>query len=177
MLLYQTIFHLDKCKSVAYSVIMNRKITHDCHEELRVVELKATPARLAVLKFLESSNSPVDVSAINMYLSNKKIPADPATVFRIINKFTDKGLTRPIQLHEGKFRYELANGTDHHHLICESCGSIEDMSDCNVDTLEKEIRNKKDFIVKNHSLEFFGVCHACSLLEDSDWRAGKSCQY
>lgn len=135
--------------------------THDCKKELRDVDLKATPARLEILKLLEISKKPVDVASIIYYLSSKKIGTDPATVFRIINMFTNRGIARQIQFNEGKFRYELANKADHHHLICQKCGSIQDISDCSIDILEKEIAGKKGFKVSYHSLEFFGVCHLC----------------
>lgn len=134
---------------------------HDWKTELREVALKATPARLAVLSILERVEKPLDVAAIADYLRQEQIKADQATIFRIINTFTDKGLIRQLQLHEGKFRYELTSKKDHHHLICEHCGSIEDISDCSIPELEGEIEKKKQFTVKRHSLEFFGICKNC----------------
>lgn len=135
--------------------------THNCKSELREALLKVTPTRLAVLNLLEKANKPVDVAYIIDYLKQEKIKADPATVFRIVSLFTKRRLTRQIHLNEGKFRYEPFAKEDHHHLICDICGSIEDISDCSIDMLEKEIRKKKKFLVKNHSLEFFGICRQC----------------
>lgn len=134
---------------------------HDCKIELREVSLKATPTRLAVLGLLEKANKPVDVASIIDYLKGNNIQADPVTVFRIVNLFTEKGLTRQVHLNEGKFRYELFAKDDHHHLKCENCGTIEDVADCGVDTLIKEIQKQKKFKVKNHSLEFYGLCAHC----------------
>lgn len=141
--------------------MLQPKSQHDCKIELRKISLKATPARLGVLKFLESISKPVDVQTLIEYLNKKEIKTDPATVFRIVGMFTRKGLLTPIQLNEGKFRYELSSKSDHHHLVCEKCRDIEDISDCNIDALEKDIEKRKKFQVVNHSLEFFGVCHAC----------------
>lgn len=134
---------------------------HDCKTELNEAALRATPARLALMKLLETANTPLDVQSMISFLEKQHIKTDPATVFRIINMFTDKGLVKQIQLHEGKFRYELTNKPAHHHLVCEHCGSIEDISSCNIAALEKEIENKKQFTVTNHSLEFFGICKQC----------------
>ena len=134
---------------------------HDCKEELREIDLKVTPARLEILRFLERSNSPMDVVTIKSYLDKKKIKTDLVTVFRIINTFTEKGITKQISFNEGKFRYELASKKDHHHLICKNCGSVEDISDCNIENLEKDIQIKKEFKVESHSLEFFGQCRSC----------------
>lgn len=135
--------------------------THDCKEELREANLKATSARLAILAFLEKTDEPLSVASISEYLNQEGIAADQATIFRIINAFTDKGITRQVQLNEGKFRYELSSKSDHHHLICEQCGAIEDISDCSIPKLEEEIQHKKNFLVKRHSLEFFGLCQNC----------------
>lgn len=136
-------------------------IQHNCGDELRKVNLKATPTRIAILKLLEETDTPMDVASIIGYLTKHDILTDPVTVFRIINTFTQKGLTRQIQFHEGKFRYELASKADHHHLLCEHCGAIEDLSDCEIGGLEEDIRKKKHFVVTHHALEFFGICKNC----------------
>ena len=141
--------------------MVNAKIQHDCKIELNDVALRATPARLALMKLFEGSDQPIDVQTMIEYLEKKDIATDPATVFRIINMFTEKGLTKQIQLQEGKFRYELASKADHHHLVCTRCGNIQDMSDCNIDVLESHIEKKKNFKVTSHSLEFFGICADC----------------
>lgn len=141
--------------------MVNVKTQHDCKDELNEVELRATPARIALMSLLESTDRPVDVQTMIDFLDKRGIKADPATVFRIVNMFTEKGLTKQIQLQEGKARYELAAQNDHHHLVCTKCGDIQDISDCNIDILEKEIASKKKFRVISHSLEFFGICNAC----------------
>lgn len=141
--------------------MINISTQHDCKNELNEVELRATPARIALMQLLETSNKPLDVQSMIEFLEEKDIKTDPATVFRIVNMFTEKGLVKPIQLHEGKFRYELTTRDPHHHLVCEKCGSIEDISNCNIAALEKDIEEKKQFKVTSHSLEFFGICQSC----------------
>jgi Fur family ferric uptake transcriptional regulator len=136
-------------------------LKHDCKIELNDAELRATPARMAVMKLLETTETPVDVAMIIDYLAEQHIKTDPATAFRIMHMFTEKGITKQISFNEGKFRYELANKADHHHLICTSCGKVEDFSDCAIPDLEKDIKRKKKFLVKAHSLEFFGLCEGC----------------
>lgn len=140
---------------------MKLVLPHDCKKELRGKDLKATPARLAVMKLFESSSHPLDVTAIITYLKKQNITIDPATAFRMVNTFTHKGLTKQIQFFEGKYRYELSTKGDHHHLVCELCGEIEDVLDCSLKPLEKQIRRKQKFIVKHHALEFFGICSEC----------------
>ncbi len=140
---------------------MTKAPRHDCKTELKNVNLKVTPARLGVLQVLEKSPKPLDIASVTHYLDKQQIKADNATIFRIMNTFADKGLVVPVQFNEGKFRYEYAPLADHHHFICENCGTIEDISDCHIDELEKEIKSKKKLLIKRHSLEFFGLCPNC----------------
>lgn len=140
---------------------MIKTTEHDCREELKEVDLKVTPARLGVLAALEQSETPLDVSNLIQYLKAKKIKADKVTVFRIMNALTGKGIVIPIQFNEGKLRYESTAKADHHHFICENCARIEDISDCNISELEKNISQKKGLLIKHHSLEFFGLCANC----------------
>jgi Fur family transcriptional regulator, ferric uptake regulator len=134
---------------------------HDCKTELREVNLKATPARIAVLKILEKIGQPLDVATIKSELKKNGINADPATVFRMMNSFSDKGIVQEINLRESKLRYEYTARTAHHHFTCDNCKSITDISDCNIEELQKNIQKKKGLLVTRHSLEFFGLCKDC----------------
>lgn len=140
---------------------MTNEHRHDCKTELKNVHLKVTSARLGVLEVLEKATKPLDIASLIAYLDKQRIKADQATIFRIIHTFADKGLVVPVQLNEGRIRYEYGPKADHHHFICENCGAIEDISDCHIDELEKEIRSKKKLLIKRHSLEFFGLCANC----------------
>lgn len=123
-------------------------------------ELKVTPARLAVLEYLKQVGSPLGADSIYDHLRLEHDEADRATIYRILDTFVQKGLIKRINFGEGKYRYELA-GDDHHHLVCESCGKIEDIPDCDIQQWEEKIRARRNFLIKRHSLEFFGVCQSC----------------
>lgn len=136
------------------------KILHDCSLELKDVSLHVTPARIAAMKLFESHDTPVDVQHVIDHLQ-KNLGVDRVTVFRIINTFVEKGILRKLEFQEGKSRYELANKEDHHHLICERCGEIEDVADTVIPSLVEQIKKNQQFIVTKHSLEFFGICKHC----------------
>lgn len=135
-------------------------LQHDCAQEIRKVNLKSTPARVAIVKFLENVNKPADVLAILEYLKKNNTNVDQATVYRILDLFYKKGIVQKIELGEGKYRYEKTQ-THHHHLICTNCGNIEDVSGDFVADIEENIKKNKGFEVKSHSLEFFGLCKNC----------------
>ncbi len=128
---------------------------------LKTNDLKVTPIRTAILLILGSEKGPIGVSEIIKKVEASGVSSDPATVFRTMNSFVEKKIVRPIQLFEGKVRYEMAGLADHHHFICKNCGVIQDISDCNISSLEKEIEKEKKVEIHNHSLEFFGLCKKC----------------
>lgn len=136
-------------------------IATNYRDELRKHNLRATPARIAAVQLLEKLKEPVDIKTIAECLRRNEIKIDQATAFRMINTFTKKGITKQIQFEEGKARYELSSKGHHHHLVCESCGKIKIALDNVVPKMEKEIQKTQNFLVKRHSLEFFGLCSNC----------------
>lgn len=123
-------------------------------------DLKKTNARLAVLSYLDETRTPQTADEIFSHVNEEHDEVDRATIYRILDTFYKKGLVHRLEFSEGKYRFELV-GDEHHHLICEGCGKIEDISDCNITEWEQEINQKKGFQIKRHSLEFFGVCNQC----------------
>lgn len=134
---------------------------HDCREELRELSLRVTPARLGILELLEQSDAPIDVATVRQYLKHHHIDVDEVTVFRILSKFIEKGIAKPIQFNEGKLRYEYGEKPSHHHFVCDKCGSVTDIAGCILEPLEKKIERTKGVKVLRHSLEFFGKCQRC----------------
>jgi Fe2+ or Zn2+ uptake regulation protein len=122
--------------------------------------LRITPARVAVLNILDNTDKPLDISSILTLLRGQKLAADQATIYRIIENFIERGLLTRLQFREKKFYYETKR-KEHHHAICQKCGSIQDVTKCNIKRLEREIEKNMNFKVTSHSLEFFGVCALC----------------
>lgn len=139
--------------------MQDMKLSHNCSEEIKSASLSVTPARIATMQLFESHEKPLDAQHLFDHLQ-KDLAIDRVTVFRILNAFVEKGLIRKIEFGEGKARYEL-NNEDHHHFICTSCGDITDVQDTVMMKYIKELEKKYSFMIKEHSLEFFGQCSKC----------------
>lgn len=124
------------------------------------VTIKKTPARSAITEFLSSSSLPVDVEQVIKFLRSKNLNTNKVTVYRIIEFMLKNGIVNRLEFGEGKYRYEMQKD-HHHHLVCTNCGAIKDVPGDFLGKFEKEIRNKEGFLVKSHSLEFFGICKNC----------------
>jgi Fur family ferric uptake transcriptional regulator len=124
------------------------------------LNLKKTPARLAISEFLSNSSTPVDVEEIIQHLRAQDLDTNKVTVYRILDLLFKNQVIDRVEFGEGKYRYELKKN-HHHHLICTSCGKIQDVEGNLVENLEKKIQEDKNFQVQSHSLEFFGICSNC----------------
>ncbi len=129
--------------------------------DIRTYGLKITKAREGLLEIFSSQKKPLEASETSRILSRKGIKADQATVYRALNTFVEKGVVREVYFNDGIVRYELSNKPEHHHIICIECERVEDILDCSVEKIERQIAQKKGFEITSHSLEFFGICPQC----------------
>ena len=143
---------------------MVKKPVSPLKSRLNGVGLRATPSRMAIAKFLEESARPVGT----LELTDIMIPdtCDLATLYRTLKSFADKGLANTVSIDSRFASYEWAdeNVKHHHHLVCRKCGLIEEIPECDLETIEKNILATANNFhgITSHSLEFFGVCTDCA---------------
>jgi Fur family ferric uptake transcriptional regulator len=128
---------------------------------LRQAGFKATPGRVEVLELLDKSKKPLSIKDIKQSLKRGEL--DQATIYRMVNDLKQAGVIRQVDFLHDHAHYELAAHKHHHHLICEKCGKVADISKCNIGALEQEALKIGDFAkINHHSLEFFGICNSCA---------------
>lgn len=122
---------------------------------------RVTRARLFVLAVLEGAKRPIGVEEIRQRLRGQNF--DQATVYRTLSCFLRAGLVRRIDLQRGHALYELADLGEHHHVVCVQCESVADVRNCCAKGMDTIALKESGFAaVKEHSLEFFGVCRRCA---------------
>jgi Fe2+ or Zn2+ uptake regulation protein len=128
---------------------------------LRKSGYNATPSRVVILEIFKKSKKPLSALEIMELLPRG---ADQVTVYRTLKSFKEKGVIKQIDLRHNHAHYELANLAEHHHLICLKCGKVEDVHRCGVEAVEASaLRSSKHFAeIKQHALEFYGICKACT---------------
>jgi Fe2+ or Zn2+ uptake regulation protein len=122
-----------------------------------------TQARAAVLTVLTTHPRPLRAEEIHRALQNRHI--NLSSVYRALRLFETLNIVRRVALGKGAPRYELADGyrDHHHHLVCDRCGRIEDVTTCPVEAggLTRQIQRRTGFAVRSHVLELFGLCRSC----------------
>jgi Fur family ferric uptake transcriptional regulator len=111
--------------------------------------------------FLKKATKPLSAGDIQKQLVHKM---DKVTLYRALEDFAISKIIAKINLQDTATYYEfLHEDHHHHHIVCEKCGKIEDIKNCNQHDIQKEVINSsKSFkIINSHSLEFFGICNTC----------------
>jgi Fur family ferric uptake transcriptional regulator len=87
-----------------------------------------------------------------------------ATVFRTMRLLLDLNIVCRVLLDDGTLHYRVSTGRHHHHLVCTDCGRVEDFSQCDVESLVRDLQKATQYEVQAHWLEVYGRCQACRLL-------------
>ena len=156
---------------------LSKNFLEHSKELLKERGLKLTKPRLLLLEFLAKERSALTPYQMRDMLAEQSMKSDVVTLYRILEELEKIGLVHKIAS-LGKFiRCEQEDSCDdheghhggadcHHYLICENCGSVEEVvgADADFDGLEKlevAIKKSKGFAVKRHTLEFWGLCAKC----------------
>jgi Fur family ferric uptake transcriptional regulator len=114
--------------------------------------------RERLLKIFNNTRTPLSEAELRIRLSVNK-----TTIYRALEQLKAESLIKEVNFSDGKMRFELSSLPHHHHLMCLDCHRIEDMVlKDELRSIEQTIAKDKKFQVKNHNLEFFGVCNQCS---------------
>lgn len=144
---------------------ISREETDKLKEQLKGQGYKLTPQRRAVLDVV-IDNEGKHLSTEEIYdIVKKGCPEiGLATVYRTLQLLEKMGVICRMNFDDGCNRYELVHKDEdhqHHHLVCLTCGSVEEVEGDLLDDLEKKIESKYDFNITNHSVKFFGYCSKC----------------
>jgi Fur family ferric uptake transcriptional regulator len=141
------------------------------HGKFMGMGYRLTIPREAILEVLSSTSD--HLSAEDIYLEiHKKYPnVGLTTVYRTLELLGQMGLVQKFDFGDKRSRYELCEGPGrprhHHHLICTQCGRIIDYTDYIAEELkllnktEVGLSNKYNFEIKNHIINFYGLCEQC----------------
>jgi Fur family transcriptional regulator, stress-responsive regulator len=98
-------------------------------DRLRTSGLRVTAPRLGVLDAVDALGGHRDATTIAAAARERIGSVSTQAVYEILGSLTDAGLLRRIEPAGSPALYESRVGDNHHHVVCRSCGAIEDV-DC-----------------------------------------------
>ncbi len=128
-------------------------------EELKSSGLKATLPRIKILEVFQRS-SQRHMTAEDVFKSLLMEGADIglATVYRVLMQFEQAGLLSRSHFESGKSVFELNEGQHHDHLVCLSCGRVEEFFDAEIEQRQRTVALTKGFELHDHALSLYAVC-------------------
>ncbi|MEC5387326.1 ferric iron uptake transcriptional regulator [Uliginosibacterium sp. H3] len=132
-------------------------------QSLKNMGLKATLPRLKILDLFQRSNER-HLTAEDVYrlLLAEDLDVGLATIYRVLTQFEEAGLLKRHHFESGKAVFELNEGHHHDHIVCLSCGRVEEFFDESIEARQHEIAGKLGFTLSDHAMHLYGLCHACA---------------
>ncbi|OGD12355.1 MAG: ferric uptake regulation protein [Candidatus Aminicenantes bacterium RBG_13_62_12] len=143
---------------------------HNWRHRFRAQCSRWTLPRESILDVLSRTSRHMSAKDIygSLYAMNPGIGL--TTVYRTLELLSRLGLVHKVATADGQARYALRKGDEgdhHHHLICTKCGKIIDYRDFMQEELdlvrktEEALARKHNFVIKDHNIEFLGLCEKC----------------
>jgi Fur family ferric uptake transcriptional regulator len=128
-------------------------------DELKSSGLKATLPRIKILEVFQRTQRR-HMTAEDVYKSLLTDGADVglATVYRVLMQFEQAGLLTRSNFESGKSVFELNEGQHHDHLVCLSCGRVEEFFDPQIEQRQRAIASARGFELQDHSLALYANC-------------------
>jgi Fur family ferric uptake transcriptional regulator len=128
-------------------------------DDLKSSGLKATLPRIKILEVFQKTDQR-HMTAEDVFKALLKEDADIglATVYRVLMQFEQAGLLTRSHFESGKSVFELNEGQHHDHLVCLTCGRVEEFFDAEIEKRQRTIALERGFTLQEHALSLYGVC-------------------
>jgi len=135
--------------------------TSELEQLLRGATLRVTRPRVAVLSAVHAiphADTDSIIGAVRADLGEVSHQA----VYDVLRALTEAGLLRRIQPTGSVARYESRVGDNHHHVVCRSCGTIEDVDCAHGSAPCLTASDDHGFVIDEAEVVYWGLCPDCS---------------
>lgn len=128
--------------------------------------VRATAQRRAVLRAVEESTGAFTAQDLHDRARSIEPRLGLATTYRTLELLREHGSVHPL-LGDGRTatyvrcRAEPAGSRHHHHLVCTTCGGVEETELCAAPS-ELELERRHGFRAAGHELDIYGTCRRCA---------------
>ncbi|MFD6099756.1 Fur family transcriptional regulator [Nocardiopsis flavescens] len=132
----------------------------DTEAALRGASLRVTGPRLAVLDTV-GDHPHSDAGTVARLVRARLGAVSTQAVYDVLRALTEAGLVRRIEPEGSPARYERRVGDNHHHVVCRSCGAIEDV-DCATGSAPCiGASDDHGFAIDEVEVVYWGTCPRC----------------
>jgi Fur family transcriptional regulator, ferric uptake regulator len=129
-------------------------------QALRAAGLRPTRQRLSVLESLRGRPDAVTAQDLHAELRSAGQSIGLTTVYRTLTALSDAGLL-DVFTRDGEQAFRRCGDVHHHHLVCETCNKVEELSSDEVEEWVHHAAQRHGFSVTGHRADIFGICREC----------------
>ncbi|MFT5154871.1 MAG: Fur family ferric uptake transcriptional regulator, partial [Planctomycetota bacterium] len=133
-------------------------------EYLKQHELKMTSQRKRILQRAYETHDHFSADTLHSWLREQEASkVSRATVYRTLDLLEQGGFIQSLNTGNSELVYEHTLGHKHHdHMICVTCGHIEEFHDERIEELQEAAAKRRGFQVQSHVHRLMGLCKSCA---------------
>ena len=125
--------------------------------------LRMTRQRRAVQEALASTSTFSSAQDLHTSLRSAGTNISLATVYNQLRQMAERQEVDLIRTEAGEALWRRCGaGEHHHHLVCRSCGAVEELEAPAVEQWASEVARGSGYTELNHSVEITGICPRCA---------------
>jgi Fur family transcriptional regulator, ferric uptake regulator len=121
---------------------------------------RLTPQRRALLDLIADRDGSFTAADLFQEARRRNPELGLATVYRTVDLLRRTGSVRSLA-GDARPAYVRCDPGHHHHLICLTCGAVEETELCGAPS-PAELRRRYGFRAEGHELDVYGTCARCS---------------
>lgn len=133
-------------------------------QSLTKAGLRLTNPRKAVIAALSNAQRPLNAYAIHRQIVGEGGTVDVVSVYRTLEVLNELGLVHFVPASDGFLPCHLGcdHGTGIEHLVCDTCGSVEEVElpDCATGDIRDQLKSH-GFVSRRVTVQVEGTCKQC----------------
>ncbi len=124
------------------------------------MNFKRSKQRERILEVLKETKAHPTADWVYQRLKPEMPNLSLGTVYRNLNLLADQGKIQRMPIGSNSDRFD-GDTSGHYHLVCEECGSVQDLGLPSFTEIDKLALKHTKFKIMRHHLQFYGICENC----------------
>lgn len=138
-------------------------MTHESQDYIQTLRdhgYRVTSQRLIVLDAICEIGGHATIGQIIAQVNYFDPGIDKSTIYRALDVLVEVGLVTETLLDKQGKVYTIT-GANHHHLVCQSCGQVLSLPNCEFQQFQRRIQQAYGFMIQSEHMAFKGLCSTC----------------
>jgi Fur family transcriptional regulator, ferric uptake regulator len=143
-------------------------MSHENRDYIQILRshgYRVTPQRLIILDAVCELNGHANIADIQAKVLEMDSSIDRSTIYRALEVWCVVGLVVESEIGDQGKVYKIAGESDHHHLVCQSCGTVITVPNTVLQPLLDTIHTEYGFQINIDHLTLPGLCPNCQAAE------------